>query len=79
MKLYKYNVHVITVLPGYVDTLMSYGKVKAFVAVSPHYVAKRIYKLTTSKRNVVYIPAIWWLVMRILKFVPEAIYKRFSF
>ena len=79
MKLYKYDVHVITVLPGYVDTLMSYGKVKAIFAASPSYVARRIYNLTRSKRNVVYIPAIWWLVMRILKFIPETIYKRLTF
>jgi len=79
MKLYKYNVPVITVLPGYVDTLMSYGKVKAVFAVSPRYVARRISKLTSSKRNVVYIPAIWWLVMKILKFIPESIYKRLTF
>ena len=76
MKLHKYNVHVITVLPGYVDTLMSYGKVNAVFAVSPGYVAERIYKLTRTKRNVVYIPVIWWLVIGILKFIPETIYKR---
>lgn len=78
MKLYKYDVHVITVLPGYVDTLMSYGKVKAIFAVSPNYVARRICNLTRSKRNVVYMPAIWWLVMKILKFIPETIYKRLT-
>ena len=76
MKLNKYNIQVTTVLPGYVDTLMSYGKVNAFLAVSPYYFARRIYKLTRSGRNVVYIPAIWWLVAIILKLIPEAIYKR---
>ena len=79
MKLYENNVRVITVLPGYVDTLMSYGKVKAVFAVSPNYVARRIYRLIKSKRNVVYVPAIWWLVMRILKLIPETIYKRLTF
>ena len=42
MKLYKDNIHVITVLPGYVDTLMSYGKVVRQFAVSPRYTARRI-------------------------------------
>jgi decaprenylphospho-beta-D-erythro-pentofuranosid-2-ulose 2-reductase len=76
MKLNRHNIQVITILPGYVDTLMSYGKVKAVLAVSPTYFAKRIYKLSKSRRNVVYVPAIWWLVAKVLKSIPEAIYKR---
>lgn len=76
MKLNKYNIQVITVFPGYVDTLMSYGKVKAIFAVSPYYFARRIYKLSGSKRNIVYIPVIWWFIARILKSIPEGIYKR---
>ena len=76
MKLNKYNIQVITVFPGYVDTLMSYGKVKAIFAVSPYYFARRIYKLSGSKRNIVYVPVIWWFIARILKSIPEGIYKR---
>lgn len=79
MYLYKYNVRVITVLPGYVDTLMSYGKVNDLFAVPPSYVARRIYKLTKGRRNVVYLPPIWLFVMGILKLIPEAIYKRLRF
>ena len=77
MKLYKDNIHVVTVLPGYVDTPMSYGKINSRFAVSPRYVARRIYKLTKSKKNVVYVPAIWWLIMKIIKSIPETIFKRF--
>ena len=76
MNLNKYNIQVITVFPGYVDTLMSYGKVKAMFAVSPYYFARRIYKLSGSKRNIVYVPVIWWFIARILKSIPEGIYKR---
>lgn len=76
MKLNRHNIQVITVLPGYVDTLMSYGKVKAVLAVSPSYFAKRIYKLSNSQQNIVYVPTIWWLVAKVLKSIPEAIYKR---
>jgi hypothetical protein len=56
---------------------MSYGKVKAIFAVSPYYFARRIYKLSGSKRNIVYVPVIWWFIARILKSIPEGIYKRF--
>lgn len=78
MKLCKHNIQVITVFPGYVDTLMSYGKVKAIFAVSPYYFARKIYKLTRSNKNIVYLPVIWWLIAKILKFIPEGIYKRLS-
>ena len=76
MKLYPSNVRVITVLPGYVDTPMAFGKVRKQFAVSPRYVAEKIYKLTQSNRNVVYLPPIWWLIMTILKIIPEALFKR---
>jgi short-subunit dehydrogenase len=77
--LYKKNVHVTTVLPGYVDTPMSYGKVKGSFTVSPRYVAEKIWKLTENKKNVVYIPSIWWLIMKIVKSIPETIFKRITF
>ena len=76
MKLYKKNVRVVSVLPGYVDTPMSYGKINQRYAVSPRYVAKKIYKLTKGNRNVVYVPSIWWLIMRIIGIIPEAIFKK---
>ena len=79
MKLYKFNIHVITVMPGYVDTLMSYGKVKEILSVSPNYVAKRIYNIRKSNRNVVYIPRIWWFIIKLLKMIPELIFKRLYF
>ena len=77
-KLYKYNVQVTTVLPGYIDTLMSYGRVKSSLAVSPRYVSKIIYSLTEKKKDVVYIPHVWWLIMKIVKSIPEAIFKRLN-
>lgn len=79
MKLWKHNIHVITVLPGYVDTLMSYGRVKSGHAVSPRYIAKKIYKLAKSDRDIVYIPSIWRLIMIIIKAIPERIFKRLNF
>ena len=78
MKMYKRNVHVITVLPGYIDTIMAYGRIRNSLAVSPQYAARKIYKLVKSKRNIVYILPVWWLIMKIIKLVPESIFKRLS-
>lgn len=77
-KLYRYNIQVTTVLPGYIDTLMSYGKVKSSLAVTPKYVSRKIYSLTEKRRDVVYIPHVWWLIMKILKSIPEGIFKRLN-
>ena len=66
-------------MPGYVDTLMSYGKVKEILSVSPNYVAKRIYNIRKSNRNMVYIPRIWWFIIKLLKMIPELIFKRLYF
>ena len=78
MKMYKHNVHVITVLPRYIDTIMAYGRIRNSLAVSPQYAARKIYKLVKSKRNIVYILPVWWLIMKIIKLVPESIFKRLS-
>ena len=78
MKMFKHNVHVITVLPGYIDTIMAYGRIRNSLAVSPQYAARKIYKLVRSKRNIVYIPPVWWLIMKIVKLIPEVIFKRLS-
>ena len=78
MMMFKHNVHVITVLPGYIDTIMAYGRVQNCLAVSPQYAARKIYKLVKSKRNIVYILPVWWLIMKIIKLVPESIFKRLS-
>ncbi len=77
-KLYKYDIQVTTVLPGYIDTLMSYGKVAGSLAVSPQYASKKIYSLTEKRKDVVYIPHFWWLIMRIVKSIPEVIFKRLN-
>ena len=78
MKMFKHNVHVITILPGYIDTIMAYGRVPSCLAVSPQYAARKIYELVKSKRNIVYIPPVWWLIMKIIKLIPETIFKRLS-
>lgn len=79
MKVYGDGVRVVTVVPGYVDTLMAYGKVRKGFAVSPQYVAGKIYKLLERNKDVAYIPPIWWLIVKMVKLVPESLFKRLRF
>ncbi len=79
MKMHGNGVRVVTVIPGYVDTLMAYGKVRKGFAVSPQYVAENIYKLLGRSKDVAYIPPIWWLIMKMVKLVPESVFKKLRF
>ncbi|PIE07985.1 MAG: short-chain dehydrogenase [Rhodobacterales bacterium] len=71
--------HVVTVKPGFVDTSMTWGVEGMFLVATPQAVAKRILRAVKKKRNVIYAPGFWWLIMTIIKLVPERIFKKLSF
>ena len=75
-RLYKENINVITIKPGYVRTKMikSLNLPKALVS-TPEKVGKIIFKSYKKKKAVVYAPYYWKLVMFIYKLVPELIFK----
>jgi short-subunit dehydrogenase len=70
--------HVVTVKPGFVDTAMTWGVEGMFLVASPEKVARDIVKAVERKRNVIYTPGFWWLVMTIIKLIPERIFKKLS-
>jgi short-subunit dehydrogenase len=70
--------HVVTVKPGFVDTSMTWGVEGMFLVASPEKVAGDILKAVEKKRNVIYTPGFWWLIMTIIKLVPERIFKKLS-
>ena len=41
--------------------------------------AKSIAKAVEKKKNVIYTPGFWWIIMTIIKLVPERIFKKLSF
>lgn len=72
------GVHVMTVKPGFVDTAMTWGLPGLFLVASPADVARDIAKGLRKKRNVMYTPAFWILIMTIIRMVPERIFKKLS-
>lgn len=75
-RLAKKGVHVLTVLPGFVDTQMTAGMdLPAKLTAQPTEVADKIAAAVTSGRNVIYVKPIWWLIMMIIRNIPEAIFK----
>lgn len=79
-RLFKNNVHVITILPGPVETKMTQGmKLPKFLTCKPQLVADGIYKATVNKKDIVYIKSIWRLITIIIKNIPEKIFKSKNF
>lgn len=72
----KKNVHVLTVLPGFVVTQMTAGMdLPAKLTAQPAEVANKISSAVASGRNIIYVRSIWWLIMMIIRNIPERIFK----
>jgi decaprenylphospho-beta-D-erythro-pentofuranosid-2-ulose 2-reductase len=78
--LYKDQVRVLTIRPGYIDTKMTKGfKLNPLLTASAEQVAAKIVKHSLSgNRNVVVVKAIWRPIMCIVTSIPERIFKRMS-
>ncbi len=77
-RLSKRGVQVLTIKPGFVDTPMTASFPKGPLWATPDKVAEDIEKAIDKRRDVLYTPGFWRLIMLIIKSVPEAIFKRLS-
>ena len=75
-RLYRSNVHVLTILPGFVDTPMTQKFDKGPLWASPEKVAHDIIRGIEKKKNVIYTPWFWYFIMFIIRSIPEPIFKR---
>lgn len=71
------KVHVLTVKPGFMATKMTEGlPLNPKLTASPKQAADCIYKAYKNKKNVAYVLPIWWLIMTIIKNIPEFVFKK---
>jgi decaprenylphospho-beta-D-erythro-pentofuranosid-2-ulose 2-reductase len=75
-RLDKSGVHVLTIKPGFVDTPMTKDLKKGLLWAQPHAVAKLINKGVASKKNIIYTPDYWALIMAVIKAIPERLFKK---
>jgi decaprenylphospho-beta-D-erythro-pentofuranosid-2-ulose 2-reductase len=76
-KLYHDNVHVMTVLPGFVYTKMTeHLTLPPLLTANPENVADAIYNGVRTKRDVLYVKWFWKWIMRIITTIPESIFKK---
>ena len=79
-RLFPSGVAVITVKPGFVDTSMTWGLLnpRSPLVATPERVARDIGRAIRRRKNTVYTPWFWALVMLVIRLVPEPIFKRLS-
>ncbi len=75
-RLNKSNVAVVTIKPGFVDTPMTAEFKKGVLWTKPYVAAKKIMIAIDKKKNEVYVPGFWGLIMIIIKTIPQNIFKR---
>ncbi|WP_040262157.1 SDR family oxidoreductase [Pseudomonas massiliensis] len=78
-RMYKLGVHVLTIKPGFVNTPMTQGLAlpQALVA-QPDAVASAILKAIDTRKDVIYTPAFWSLIMLVIRTIPGFIFKRLN-
>ena len=75
--LFSKKVHVLTVKPGFMATKMTEGlPLNPKLTATPKQAADCIYKAYKSKKDVAYVLPIWFLIMMVIKNIPEFIFKK---
>ncbi|MCS7205045.1 MAG: SDR family oxidoreductase [Leptospiraceae bacterium] len=78
-RLFKENIHVMTVKPGFVRTAMTaHLTLPKLLTAEPEEVAKDIYHSMVKKKNVLYTKWFWKYIMLIIRHIPEGIFKKLS-
>ncbi len=76
-RLSKANVNVLTIKPGFVDTPMTaHIQPKGALWATPEKIGQGIVNAIAKRKDIVYLPAFWWVIMSIIKAIPETIFKR---
>jgi short-subunit dehydrogenase len=76
-KLFHDGVHVLTVLPGFVNTKMTeHLKLPKPLTAQPDEVANAVYKAVDKKSNIIYVKWFWRWIMLIITSVPESMFKK---
>lgn len=77
-RLSRKGVQVLTVKPGMVDTEMIKEVRRRLWVVSPEKIAIDTYAAIKSRKQVIYSPARWGLMMLVIQHIPSLIFRRLS-
>ncbi len=75
----KYNVNVLTVIPGLVKSKKgSKYNLPEFLYVKPKNLANNIFRSQQSNKSIIYSGLVWRVIMFIIRIIPDFIFKRMS-
>lgn len=74
-RLHKSNVAVVTIKPGFVDTPMTAAFKKGLLWTKPAVASAKIVKAIDQRKDEVYVPAFWWVVMVVIKAIPNRFFR----
>jgi short-subunit dehydrogenase len=75
-RLHAKGVAVVTIKPGVVDTPMTSHLKKGLLMASPEKVGHGVVRAMDRRKDVVYLPGYWRLVMFAIRHMPEFLFKR---
>lgn len=78
-RVFRNGVHVIDIRPGFVDTPMTRGlNLPRLLVAAPDMVARRIVRGIRRRKDVLYVPGYWALILWVIRNIPSPIFKRMS-
>ncbi|MCY1429516.1 putative oxidoreductase [compost metagenome] len=78
-RLFKSGVHVLTIKPGFVDTPMTQGlPLPRKLVASPEKVARDITSAIAKRKDTIYTPYFWSIIMLLIRSIPSLLFKRIS-
>lgn len=77
-RLAKKGVQVLTIKPGFVDTPMTAAFKKSALWAQPGDIARGIVQAVDKNSDEVYLPSFWWLIMALIRHIPERVFKKLT-
>lgn len=77
-RLSRKGVQVLTVKPGFVDTDMLKGSRRKFWVSTADEVAADVWQAIQRRKQTIYTPARWGLVMLVIRHIPSFVFRRLS-
>lgn len=76
-RLYRSNINVLTVKPGFVYTKMTEDlKLPPLLTIYPNQVAEAIFNSIKKKKSTIYVGSIWRLIMLIIIHMPNVLFNK---
>lgn len=78
-RLTRHGVSVLTIKPGFVATDMIRDTPRTPMVISAEKAAQGIFQAMRARKQTVYVPAQWGLLMHVIRHIPSVIFRRLTF